>query len=49
MEKELNYILRGLVSDPVGVNMYVEVGKLSTGLVIYRCLRGTSYNRAAAF
>jgi len=35
--------MNGYLSDPPGIPMYMELTKLkSTGLVIYRCLRGSS-------
>ena len=40
--KEMKYVQLGLLSDPPGMNMYVRVDKLKTGLIIYRSLRSTS-------
>jgi hypothetical protein len=40
IKKELDYVKRGLLSDPPGLELYVSVGFLSTGLEIFRCARG---------
>jgi hypothetical protein len=41
MKKEMAYVLEGLLSDPPGIAMYREVGRLeTTGFVVYRSLRG---------
>ena len=36
------YVQLGLLSDPPGVCLYYKVRTLKTGLVVYRCIRGTS-------
>lgn len=38
----IGYVKQGLLSDPPGMDMYVAVKMLRTGLVVYRCLRSTS-------
>jgi hypothetical protein len=42
MRVEMAYIKQGYLSDPPGVAMYMELRTLTTGLVVYRCLRTTS-------
>lgn len=41
-ETAIGYVRQGYLSDVPGMNYYVPVGKYSTGLVKYRCLRSTS-------
>ena len=41
-KKEIKYVQLGLLSDPPGVCMYYKARTCKTGLVIYRCIRGTS-------
>lgn len=36
------HIRHGCFSDPVGVPLYFERGKTSTGLTRFRCVRGTN-------
>ena len=38
--KELAYVKLGLVSDPPGIELYKKIGTLTTGLDVFRCLRG---------
>lgn len=39
---EMAYVAAGLLSDAPDKNMYVAIGKLKTGLVLYRCVRTSS-------
>ena len=40
LAKELRYVQAGLLSDRPGVELYVRVGTLGNGFVVYRCCRG---------
>jgi hypothetical protein len=39
---EMAYVLKGYLSDPLGVPLYIPLRTLKTGLVIFRCVRTTS-------
>ena len=42
LRTQLKYVAAGLLSDCPSVSMYMQVGKMACGLIIYRCLRGSS-------
>jgi hypothetical protein len=39
---EMRYVKKGYLSDPPGVDLYMPLKKLSTGLQVFRCRRGSS-------
>lgn len=39
----LKLVLKGFVSDPPGISLYVALGSDRYGLTVYRCMRGTNY------
>jgi hypothetical protein len=41
-KNSMHYVSQGLLSDPPGMDMYLQVKVLSTGLIVYRSLRSTS-------
>eukprot|EP00775_Hariotina_reticulata_P012129 gene12129-12267_t len=46
-QSQLQLVFKGMLSDPPGVEMYVEVGKTKSGLTLWRCTRGSAKNEAA--
>ena len=42
LRTQLKYVAAGLLSDCPSVSMYMAMGKMVCGLIIYRCLRGSS-------
>ena len=38
----MKHVHRGCLSDPVGVGLYMPLGKDRNGLMVYHCSRGTS-------
>jgi hypothetical protein len=42
LRTQLKYVAAGLLSDCPSVSMYMAMGKMACGLIIYRCLRGSS-------
>jgi len=41
-KREIAYVRAGLLSDPPGLNMYRVRKTLSTGFVVYYCIRTSS-------
>jgi hypothetical protein len=42
LRTQLKYVAAGLLSDCPSVSMYMAMRKMACGLIIYRCLRGSS-------